>query len=96
MEPSDRPRGVFHEVTGAVAVLRRRGLFTQVPVYQRDGALYAGHGKGFVRLYVEGTSIPDLMVEELIIDQAIEGDTMRRLRLVPPAQPVTIQIGRRK
>lgn len=48
--------GLFQEVEGEVAVIVEKGVYQQVPIYTRDGYLYAKKGSGFVRLYGDGSS----------------------------------------
>lgn len=40
----------FAEVEGEAAVLVESGIYRQVPLYVRDGFLYAKTGSGFVKL----------------------------------------------
>lgn len=46
----------FREVEGEAAVLVENGVFKQVPLYTRDGYLYAKAGGGFVRLMADGST----------------------------------------
>lgn len=48
--------GLFQEVEGEVAVLIENGVYRQVPVYKRNGYLYAKVSGGFVRLYADGST----------------------------------------
>lgn len=48
---------LFHRIEEGVVVLRcRGGKFKQVPLYHRDGAVYAGLGGAFVRLLGPGST----------------------------------------
>lgn len=46
----------FKEVEGEAAILVENGLFRQVPLYTRDGYLFAKYGSGFVRLMADGST----------------------------------------
>lgn len=48
--------GLFQEVVGEAAVLIQNGVYYQVPVYKRNGYLFAKVGGGFVRLYADGST----------------------------------------
>ena len=46
----------FQEIEGEAAVLVEGGICKQVPLYKRDGYLYAKTGGGFVRLMADGST----------------------------------------
>lgn len=46
----------FKEIEGEAAVLVNNGVYSQVPLYTRDGYLYAKSGGGFVRLMADGAT----------------------------------------
>lgn len=46
----------FKEVEGEAAVLVENGVYRQVPLYTRDGYLYAKVSGGFVRLMADGAT----------------------------------------
>lgn len=69
----------FHIVDEAFAVLVRRGVYKQAKVYRRGTELFAGYGGGFVRLYVNGTSIPDLRLDALDVPFGTSADAHGRL-----------------
>lgn len=46
----------FQEIEGEAAVLVENGVYKQVPLYSRDGYLYAKVGGGFVRLMADGVT----------------------------------------
>lgn len=46
----------FKEVEGEAAVLVENGIYRQVPLYTRDGYLYAKSSGGFVRLMADGST----------------------------------------
>lgn len=46
----------FQEVEGEAAVLVENGVYKQVPLYLRDGYLYAKANGGFVRLMADGST----------------------------------------
>lgn len=48
------------------AIVHSRGVYRQVPLYQRDGKIYAKHGGGYVRLAQGGsTSAPNVRWAEI-------------------------------
>lgn len=46
----------FQEVEGEAAVLVENGVYHQVPLYTRDGFIYAKAKGGFVRLMADGAT----------------------------------------
>lgn len=46
----------FKEIEGEAAILVENGVYKQVPLYVRDGYLYAKVGGGFVRLMADGAT----------------------------------------
>jgi len=46
----------FKHVEGESAVIVTSGIYKQVDVYMRNGALYAKDGGGFIRLYADGAT----------------------------------------
>ncbi len=51
----------FKEVEGEAAVLVENGVFKQVPIYSRDGYLFAKVAGGFVRLMHDGSTTKSKM-----------------------------------
>lgn len=47
---------MFVEVEGEAAIIVERGVYKQVPVFTRNGFLYAKAAGGFVRLYADGST----------------------------------------
>lgn len=59
--------GLFHQIDDAHVVVYARGVYKQVKLYQRDGLLYAGHGSGFIALFVNGnTSLPNASWKNIV------------------------------
>lgn len=57
---------LFHIVEDAQIVLRSKGVYRQVKMYQRVGELYAGWGSGFIGLRRDhGTTLPNVSWETL-------------------------------
>lgn len=46
----------FTAIPDAQAITLSKGVYRQVPVFQRDSKIYARHGNGFIRLMQGGTS----------------------------------------
>lgn len=52
---------LFHVIDDAVAILRSKGVFRQVPVYRRGEEVFAKHGSGFIKLLSAGhTTQPNI------------------------------------
>lgn len=63
--------GLFQEIEGEAAVLVEGGVYKQVPLFKRNGYLYAKLGSGFVKLYADGsTTKPKCRLETLTWDMA--------------------------
>jgi hypothetical protein len=72
--------GLFREVEGDTAIIVENGVYKQVPVYNRNGYLYAKVSGGFIRLYVDGsTSKPKCRLSHLDTVIPLYADTMGRL-----------------
>lgn len=81
----------FHVIDEGCVIIRRKGLFRQVAVFQRGGGLYAKYAGGFVRLYVNGNSgIPDLTWDEIDLNNGREpfSDVHGKLLLERPRMKV--------
>lgn len=48
--------GLFVESEGDVAILSENGVYKQVPVFTRNGYMFAKLGAGFVRLNADGST----------------------------------------
>lgn len=72
--------GLFVEVEGEAAILVERGVYKQVPVFTRNGFLYAKAGGGFVRLYADGsTTKPNCRLDTLTWDGPLCRDGLGKL-----------------
>jgi len=70
----------FQEVEGEAAILVENGVYKQVPVYTRDGFLYARISGGFVRIMVDGaTTKAKLRLDFLSWNGPLAKDAMGRL-----------------
>lgn len=81
--------GLFQEVEGEAAVLVENGVYKQVPVYKRDGYLYAKIGGGFVRLFADGsTTKAKCRLDTLTWDnpKALGKDTLGKLCVLQEVQ----------
>lgn len=79
--------GCFHEIEGAVVVLRSKGVYTQAKVYQRNGRIYAAKGSSFIALSRDGTSVPTISVDAIEFENMNpELDRLGRM-YVPGAVP---------
>lgn len=87
--------GLFQEIEGEAAVIVEGGVYKQVPVYKRNGYLYAKVGGGFIRLYADGsTTKPKARLETLTWENydTLGKDAIGKLCLikdVPEAHPLT-------
>ncbi len=74
---------LFTKIEGENAILLSGGVYQQVDVYERLGALYAKCGGGFVRLYSNGnTSKPTTKFETLAYSGPLFSDKLGRLMTV--------------
>ncbi|CDZ55053.1 hypothetical protein [Neorhizobium galegae] len=55
----------FHIIDDAAAILITKGVYRQAKVYRRGGELFAAYGSGFIRLYRNGTSLPNVRCEDV-------------------------------
>lgn len=55
----------FHIIDDAAAILVSKGVYRQAKVYRRGKDLFAGHSGGFIRLYREGTSLPNVRLDAI-------------------------------
>lgn len=70
----------FQEIEGEAAVLVENGVYKQVPLYSRDGYLYAKIGGGFVRLMADGaTTKSKLRLEFMSWTGPLYRDSLGRL-----------------
>lgn len=77
--------GLFVQSEGDVAVVVTKGVYKQVPVFIRDGLLYAALGGGFIRLKEDGsTSQPTTRLDHLDFDGELYRDAMGRLCVPTP------------
>ena len=56
---------LFHEIQDGVVVVRRNGVYKQVPLFHRNGRVYAAISGGYVRLGTYGTSVPNLEIDAI-------------------------------
>lgn len=83
--------GLFQELEGDVAVIVSGGVFKQVPVFTRDGYLFAATSGGFVRLMADGaTSKAKTRIDVLSIEAPLFKDKFGRLAVekVSGAKPI--------
>lgn len=72
---------LFHRIEEAQAIIRRKGVYKQVPLYHRNGKIYAGYGGGFIQmLRSNNTTHPDTSWEEVF-------DPLEHVRLSPNKEP---------
>lgn len=70
---------IFEEVPASHVVLIRRGVYSLGKLYSRNGSLYAGTGKGFVRLLAgHATSCVHVRWDEIVSDCALTADRVGR------------------
>ena len=72
----------FHLIDEAAAILVSKGVFRQAKVYRRGSALYAGYGTGFIRLYRDGTSAPNVRCEAVETPLPTKFDALGRYEIV--------------
>lgn len=82
---------MMSQIEGAVALLRKGGVYRQCKVYQMNGALFAQYGGGYVRIYETGaTSVDKLNISVLHIDEPLAKDKQGRLRIDGKGKSVAI------
>ncbi len=70
----------FKEVEGEAAIMVENGVYRQVPLYTRDGFLYAKVSGGFVRLMADGaTTKARMRLDHLSWDGDLYRDPLGRL-----------------
>lgn len=71
---------LFQKVEGENAIVVHNGVYRQCDVYERNGALFAKVGTGFIRLYANGsTSQTKTRLETLAYDGPLFADRLGRL-----------------
>jgi len=77
--------GLFRQISDAQAIVRSRGVYKQVDLFQRDNKLFVELQRGaFLRLLATGgTSLPHVIWDEIIGAPAITNDALGNLMLVP-------------
>lgn len=83
---------LFHRVDDTHAILRRKGVYYQAPLYTRDGRIYARVGGGFVLLLRNNNSThPDISWEEISDPvNAITWQPNKEPELAAPSEPMRI------
>lgn len=70
---------LFHVIDDAQVILRSKGVYKQAKVYQRNDRIYAAYGSGFIALSKNGTSAPNIGVDELALGFEPDADPLGRL-----------------
>lgn len=76
---------MFSKIEGAWAILRCKGVYKQVDVYDRDHELYARWGSGFIALVgKQNTSKLDVVYENLDLPRTytLNNETTGRRRII--------------
>lgn len=74
----------FKEIEGDTALIVERGVFRQVPLYERNGVLFAKAKGGFVRLSENGSTSHDAVsFTELLYEGDLYRDPFGRLCVTP-------------
>ncbi len=90
--------GLFQEKEGDVAIVVENGVYKQVPVYVRDGYIYAKVNGGFVRIMADGaTTKAKMRVDNLLWEGELARDNLGRLCTMqtPGAQLLPSNISQR-
>lgn len=75
---------LFQKIEGENAIVVHNGVYRQCDVYERNGALFAKVGNGFIRLYANGsTSQTKTRLEALAYDGPLFADRLGRLTSQP-------------
>ena len=79
----------FSIIPEAQAIIHSRGVYRQVPIYERDRKIYAKHGGGFVRLSQGGaTSAPNVRWSEVDPGHGSYDETQGNVIYLPPVGDV--------
>lgn len=82
----------FQEVEGEAAVLVENGIYRQVPLYTRDGYLYAKTAGGFVRLMSDGsTSKAHMRLDFLSFEGQLYRDALGKLCTGAVAKAIALE-----
>lgn len=82
---------LFKEIEGDVAIVSSAGVYKQVPIFTRNGFLFAAFSGGFVRLKADGsTSKANLKLVHLETELDLHKDRVGRLgtKDIPDAKPL--------
>lgn len=72
----------FAEIEGEAAVLVSNGVYQQVPLFVRDGYIYAKISGGFIRLMADGSTTKSHMrLDFMSFDKQLCRDSLGRLCL---------------
>lgn len=75
----------FTAVPEAQAIVHARGVYRQVPLFEREGRLYAKQGTGFVRLFQGGaTSAPAVRWAEIDPGEGGYAEAQGHVRYLAP------------
>jgi hypothetical protein len=76
--------GFFTQIEGEAAILVQKGVYKQVDLYRRDGALYAKASGGFIKLFADGsTTSAATRLDTLSYDGPLFKDPLGRLLVDP-------------
>jgi hypothetical protein len=76
----------FVVIPEAQAIIHSRGVYRQVPLFERGGRLYAKQGSGFVRLFQGGgTSCPAVKWAEIDPGEGSYAEQSGYVTYLPPA-----------
>lgn len=65
---------LFHEIPDAQVILKRKGVYRQVKLFQRCQRVYAQYGTGFIGLFQDSegcTTVPDIRWVDLHSPQVV-------------------------
>jgi len=84
---------LFKEIEGSAAVLVENGVYEQVPLFQRDGFIFAKAAGGFVKLMADGTTTKAggrLRLDFMTIDEPLCRDPLGRLCLPSATEAMSL------
>jgi len=82
---------LFKELEGDVAIVASGGVYKQVPIFTRNGYLFAAISGGYVRLKADGSTSKDkLHLVHLETEVPLHKDRLGRLGTgdIPDAKPL--------
>lgn len=87
----------FREIEGAFVVLTTKGVYKPVPIYERNGFLWAKSSGGYIKLMSNGSSSKDgVRIDELSLDDPLYQTQLGYLAVKPLPKAVPLEDKKRE